>query len=490
MTFSKEKKILIFLILSGFILRWILIWSLPIINDESMYFQDASQILQGLMPFRDYLSRAPGLIYLLALFLKIFGFHLWTGRLLSIFSALLTAFFLYLIGRKLFSEKTGLIAAGFYLLFPICLVNTTYLLTEPLQQAFLVISIYLFVLGLKNSKWFTYLFSGAFLGFAFLVRPSAIFYLPFFIFLIIWLSPSKRTAFWSLLDGLFLTLGPILFYLSWQADWWPIFMHICLGLALFKRFILPKEILLGTTGVYWSEILTVFRHSLFFGLILILFSKLLFFKKHTENQFWPIGFIGGWFLVPLASYLAFSHWEFVYFTEFLPVLCLFSGVVLNDIIEKRNWILITLIILALFLSIGFSGYLFIKKPVSGTWSVETVLAGVDYLQEITQPNDEIFTAAGIFPVLAKCKIALNISHPTVYKRPNYLVYHWPTPPPFYEILNYLKKNQVKYILNDLFTYRCYFRQSPQLEKYLEENYHLIKIIPNKISQPVEIYERK
>ena len=151
--------------------------------------------------------------------------------------------------------------------------------------------------------------------------------------------------------------------------------------------------------------------------------------------------------------------------------------------------LISIFWLLLVASILFSIYSFYQRIPSGTWSVSAVLAGSDYLKEISQPEDEVFTAAVIFPYLAHRPAVLNISHPTMYKRPDFLEYHRPLPPSPEEIQTYLEKNRVKYVINDLFTYRCYFRQFPELDEYVQSNYHLVKVIPNSISQDIEIYQR-
>ena len=53
--------------------------------DEGAHLMDGRFILQGLTPYVDYNARMPFYIYLIALFLKLFGLGFSAGRLLPVF---------------------------------------------------------------------------------------------------------------------------------------------------------------------------------------------------------------------------------------------------------------------------------------------------------------------------------------------------------------------------------------------------------------------
>lgn len=85
-----------------------------------------------------------------AILFKTFGFFTlekW-GRLLTVFIALATSVFLYLLGKKHYSAKVGLLAAFFYLFLPFNIYFTRVVLPDPLGVLFAVSGLYFF--GINN----------------------------------------------------------------------------------------------------------------------------------------------------------------------------------------------------------------------------------------------------------------------------------------------------------------------------------------------------
>ncbi|MEK7497349.1 MAG: glycosyltransferase family 39 protein [Patescibacteria group bacterium] len=96
------------------------------------------------------------------------GFEAW-GRLISIFCALISAFFLYLIAKHYSGKWTGLTAAFIFLFIPYNIYFSRVILPEPMAVMFGVISLYLFV----KEK---YIFSAVFLALGSLLKPFVFFY--------------------------------------------------------------------------------------------------------------------------------------------------------------------------------------------------------------------------------------------------------------------------------------------------------------------------
>ena len=104
---------LIFLIIGLFMVNYR--WINP---DEGAHLADAKLLLEGKIPLVDYSSRQPFYVFLLAIFLKIFGMNCFAGRLLPIISSVGVSFLIYLIAKKLFNKEVGLASQIIYLFLP------------------------------------------------------------------------------------------------------------------------------------------------------------------------------------------------------------------------------------------------------------------------------------------------------------------------------------------------------------------------------------
>ena len=147
--------------------------------DEGAHLLDARMVLDGLLPIVDYESRQPLYIFSLAFLFKMFGVHLWVGRLLPALSTLGTGWIIYLIGKRMFSVKVGLIAFTVYLFLPLTLVWSVIVKSEPLGVFFGCVSIY-FVLRtfdqtVRNTGWT--ILAGMFSALAYYSRQTLI-YIP------------------------------------------------------------------------------------------------------------------------------------------------------------------------------------------------------------------------------------------------------------------------------------------------------------------------
>lgn len=98
------------------------------------------------------------------------------GRLASVFSALTSAFFVFLIGRRFLGRWGGVLAAFFFCLIPYNIYFTRVILPEPLGQTFALISLWLFIKFIDNDKNVWLYFSGAMLALGLLIKPFLLFY--------------------------------------------------------------------------------------------------------------------------------------------------------------------------------------------------------------------------------------------------------------------------------------------------------------------------
>lgn len=122
----------------------------------------------------------------LAVKFKSISLEVW-ARLITIFTALITSFFLYLIGRRLMGKWGGILSAFFYLFIPYNIYFTRVILPDPMGVLFGIVSLWAFLEFTSNDKKILLYISGIFFGLAMLIKP----YLGFYLFPIIYLALKK-----------------------------------------------------------------------------------------------------------------------------------------------------------------------------------------------------------------------------------------------------------------------------------------------------------
>jgi 4-amino-4-deoxy-L-arabinose transferase-like glycosyltransferase len=156
-----------------------MVWS-----DDYDYAQLAVMIVEGrynpvdIGPYNLYAWRFV-MIYPLAFFFKLFGSTSESVAIIwPMLSSLATAVLLYVIGRKLFDSKTGLVAAALHLLYPSDILFSTSVLTETPFNLVIALSVLLFVFGEEDRKpWVKiplFFISGALLALPLYGRPYGI----------------------------------------------------------------------------------------------------------------------------------------------------------------------------------------------------------------------------------------------------------------------------------------------------------------------------
>lgn len=156
---------------------------------------------------------------LLASSFSFIPFEIW-GRLLSIFSATITSFFLYLLGKRYISRDGGLLAAIFYAFLPFNIYFTRVILPEPMAVMFGVVAIFLFSKYI-DSESKKYLFSSAVLfSMSLLIKPYTIFYAVPLLYLVIqkygWKNTFQNKTFY--IAGI-LAIIPLLLWRGWMSQY-------------------------------------------------------------------------------------------------------------------------------------------------------------------------------------------------------------------------------------------------------------------------------
>jgi 4-amino-4-deoxy-L-arabinose transferase-like glycosyltransferase len=105
-----------------------------------------------------------------------FNVEVWS-RLTTIFAALTTSYFLYLIGRRFLGKWGGLLSAFFYLFIPFNIYFTRVILPDPLGVTFGVVALWLFIKFFDSDRYSYLYISAVFFSLMLLIKPYLGFYL-------------------------------------------------------------------------------------------------------------------------------------------------------------------------------------------------------------------------------------------------------------------------------------------------------------------------
>lgn len=145
-----------------------------------------------------------------------------SSRLVTIACALVTSFFLYLIGKRVMGKWVGVLSAFFYLIIPYNIYFTRVILPDPMGVMFGIIGIWAFLEFTETEKSFYYFASSVFFAMTLLMKP----YIGFYLIPIVYLAikkygiksffKSKKLIFGSILFAL-ITFVPFFLWRAWEA---------------------------------------------------------------------------------------------------------------------------------------------------------------------------------------------------------------------------------------------------------------------------------
>lgn len=185
---KKELALIAAIFLIAFLLRLGTL-SLSQMHDIDFYhFLDrSSMVLNGGMPFRDFVDPKPLWTYTLAAWLHFFGSSEFSASLLLILTDLLVVMVLFFIGRNLFGQRGGYLACVFYAMNPFTVFFCS---AEGKMDMLPVLFVLLSFLFLINKK---YGLSSIFLGIGIVYKYLAGLCLIPFLFIIL-KSENKKVA--------------------------------------------------------------------------------------------------------------------------------------------------------------------------------------------------------------------------------------------------------------------------------------------------------
>ena len=508
MKVSKSFVLILIILLGGLALRLVAATTLPLTNDEGSYLYDAYLFGHGQLPFLTSFSRAPALMVPLAMWLKIFGVSVFTGRLLAILASLGSAILLYFIGKELKNKTLGFWAFALYCLVSPVAIHGSYLLTQQFEIFYALAGSLLLV---KATSPRLAVWSGLFFGLAIATRETALIY-PGFLGVTLLLTGwrDKRAHNFdsklvvsetSVLNvATTLVVAGITTILTWGLIWGLIASQVGLPHVI-KNFeaILNMHntgerltlgfVMRGKLAEFWY--LRVDYGILY--LLGIVFAVLTIVKRwYKSRDFWILMAVAAG---PLLFYgLYYKRIQPEYFASFMPGLALMGAWVVEQIAKSKKQITKSAICYLLFVIFLIADLLTfryqLQNPRGGTFYLKPLDNVVGWIKTNTDPKDEIFTAAVSIPLLSGRHLALDISRPVLFGyphiKPDIKYTLFPTPA---EIMEYLTSQQVKYYVVEKSTRDSFYTGHDDLKKYLEDNYGLRERFENP-TNPIELWERK
>lgn len=148
-----------------------------------------------------------------------FSLEIW-GRLVSIFSALTSSIFVYLLGKRFIGKAGGLIAASAFLFMPYNIYFSRVILPEPLAVCLAIAGVWVYINFIDKEKWLYLFVSGLLISLSILVKPFTIFYLLPLIYLTLSKFDLKKIVLTPNLLINFLifsniVIGPFLLWRAW-----------------------------------------------------------------------------------------------------------------------------------------------------------------------------------------------------------------------------------------------------------------------------------
>ncbi len=321
-----------YLLLLGIIVLWVSIvrWrfvGMPLERDEGEYAYFGHLILNGIAPYKEaYNMKLPGIYYMYALIMSIFGESYRGIHIGFLFMNAGTMVLLYFSLKKFFNPTVGIFTAGFYGLMAMSM-NVLGFAAHATHFAVFYVSLALFFFSKfeENKKiLFAFLF-GTMLGMAFLMKQQAVYFILFggiiFVAFQLYDEQEKKFKFSSALkiwkEVLIFSLGVFVPYI--------IVLLIMLATGAFDKFWfwtvqyaskyasgIPweagKEELYRHLGIFWDENKWIWVAAIA-GIVIIVFTKF-----SIKQKIFAVAFILFCFLATTPGFYFREH----YFIVLLP----------------------------------------------------------------------------------------------------------------------------------------------------------------------------
>ncbi len=325
-------KNLVFLLVGSFLLYSLLAFIAPIMWDSAVYLLYAKSML-GKTIFID-LGTPPFIPKLIATVWQFTGESEIIAKFLSIGFSVLAIVATYFLGKKLFNERVGLLAALFLLTNPLFVFYTPKIYTDIPLALFMMVSLYFFYVGTVKNKPVHLLLSGALIGISVWIKyPALLLYFITFLFVLISERKSLENPYlWIAYFFSFLIILPNFGRLAGGSVW------VAKAIPLYEKLLNPYY--------YFVFPLVLFGATLLIFLLIIRKRFDLLQPKYV--------------ILILTIILVFSFYQNIinlvgknprYLIPAIPPAVILASKELDDIIKKKKWQKLQKFVIIYFLSV-------------------------------------------------------------------------------------------------------------------------------------------
>ncbi len=191
---KKYERILIFLVIIGFILRLAAALNLDVLADDMVYASQSAGILDAKVLSTH--SNPPLFFYLTDIAYQIFGYTTFASRFWPLIYGTMLIIIVFLIGKFFFDEKTGL-AAAFFATFSNFLVRMTFTEAALIVFFFCFLGAYFGLIYLKKRELKWLVLSGVVFGLGLLTKYNTPFFIMSFLVYSAYFIKSKKEIVFS-----------------------------------------------------------------------------------------------------------------------------------------------------------------------------------------------------------------------------------------------------------------------------------------------------
>ncbi|MEW6040055.1 MAG: glycosyltransferase family 39 protein [Elusimicrobiota bacterium] len=418
-----------------------------------------------------------------ALFIYIFGLGPFQARILPFISGLLTLFFLFLVTRRLYDNKTAVIAAVFLAFSHIFAVHSHLGRPDMMVAMFLMITLYVFLKAVEKNSALLYFLSGLAASLTFDIHPpGGMMAIPVLFALIVYYLILKKTG----VTGIFFACAGVFA----GAMWW-VALHI-----------LPDA---GTFFIQYYEYLH--RHRMDPPIVGFQFLNVL---KQEFQRYYSFFWLGRFhrnmfYLAVFAAAVLHNLLIFKKIVNARPVLVALAAALFGltfFVPNKTNFYLIYIwpflsiitadMILRLFNSrtalLKYAG-LIISAGIIALYSFENVYKIVqyrksDYNSYIEKLKKHIPPG---FPVLGPIHywFGFTRSRPYFTDYFGYWVFIENGKPTGYDLVGFIRKKKIRYIIEDEIFFPW---DRSQIERFFKKNCRLVGVVEDKFYGEGDIHK--
>jgi len=258
-------------------------------SDSLLYYTYSDQAAKGeFKPELNHFSSRIGIIYPQALVYRIFGVNEAASNILPLIFSISGIILTFHLGKLLFNEKTGLIAAFLLSFFPLDVIFSTRLLPDFPSAFFMALCVFLFLRAEKENSRKYYFLSGLSLGISYLMKEIAVLMALFFAAYVVYKKRFKKEYFLVALGFLLFVLVELLHAYSITGS--PFYRHtqieseeVAYLLETYSNYFTPAG-MLSRLFLHWPFfMLHDIHYGIFFVFIFIAAYYSILNRKESTN---------------------------------------------------------------------------------------------------------------------------------------------------------------------------------------------------------------